>query len=308
MRSLTAATAVAALIAVGLVGCAGAPGPECPRPAQDPTLATLVTAEGEQGSAPEVSVATPLRAQAPRFADLIDGSGPAVVEPDQLFVTGLTLVDGESGEVLTQNGYDASFGSVGTTTEAVSVFPGIEEALQCAREGSRIAVLLPPDGLTPLAAAGLGIDPDASVLAVADIRKVYLPAADGAPVFHDAHGLPSVVRGPSGQPGIIVPDAAAPTEVVVQVLLEGREEVVQDGDGVRVHYTAVSWEGRDVRATSWGGPAVSVTAGPGDPVAAALVGARVGSQILVVLPEASSPSGSALVYVVDVLGVDGAPR
>lgn len=308
MRSLTAATAVAALIAVGLVGCSAAPGSVCPRPAQDPALAALVTAEGEQGAAPEVSVATPLRAQSPRFADLVEGSGPAIVEPDQLSVTGLTLVNGETGEVITQNGYDASFGSVGTTTEAVSVFPGIEEALQCAREGSRVAVLLPPDGLAPLAAAGLGVDADASVLAVADIRKVYLPAADGTPVFHDAHGLPSVVRAPSGQPGIIIPDAAAPSEVVVQLLLDGRGAVIREGDGVRVHYTAVSWDGREVLASSWGAPGVSMAAGPGDPVAAALVGARVGSQILVVLPEASSPSGGALVYVIDVLGVEGAPR
>ncbi len=308
MRSLTATAAVAALIAVGLVGCSSTSDPACPRPAQDAALASLVTAEDVHGAAPEVSIATPLRAQTPRFADLVEGSGPAIVDPNQLFVTGLTLVDGETGKTLAHNGYDAQFGAVGTTTEAVSVFPGIEQALQCAREGSRIAVLLPPDGLTPLAAAGLGIDPGASVVAVADIRKVYLPAADGTPVFHDAHGLPTVVRAPSGQPGIIIPDAAAPSDVVTQVLLEGDGEIIRDGDGVRVQYTAVSWDGRDVRASSWGGPGVSVTAGAGDPVAAALVGAHVGSQVLVVLPEASSPSGGALVYVVDILGVDGAPR
>lgn len=308
MRSLTAATAVAALIIVGLTGCSGASGPPCARPVQDSGLATLVTAEGAQGSAPEVSIATPLRAQSPRFVDLVEGTGPAIIDPNQLFVTGLTVVDGETGQVLAQEGYDARLGAVGTTTEAVSVFPGIEEALQCAREGSRVAVLLPPDGLTPLAAAGLGIEPDTSVVAVADIRKVYLPAADGTPVFHDAHGLPTVVRAPSGQPGIIIPDAAAPADVVTQVLLDGNGDVVRDGDGVRVQYTAVSWDGRDVAASSWGGPGVSLTAGSGDPVAAALVGAHVGSQVLVVLPETSSPSGGALVYVVDILGVDGAPR
>jgi len=154
-------------------------------------------------------------------------------------------------------------------------------------------------------------------VAVVDVRKVYLPKADGADQFNVGQGLPSVVRGPDGRPGIIVPDAAPPSELVVQTLKKGDGPTVTGDAPVRVHYTGVTWDDRAVFETTWDAEPQSVdleTMIPG--FAEALDGQTVGSQVLVVIPpdqgygdqaQGPVPADSTLVFVVDILGIDQAP-
>ncbi|MCB1280637.1 MAG: FKBP-type peptidyl-prolyl cis-trans isomerase, partial [Salinibacterium sp.] len=91
------------------------------------------------------------------------------------------------------------------------------------------------------------------------------------------------------------------------------------GDKVVVKYTALLWSDSSVFDSTWTkGQAKIVTLTPSDTVTKGfvkgLVGQAVGSQVLIVAPpsdgygsagSAGVPAGSTLIYVVDILGVDG---
>ncbi len=180
-----------------------------------------------------------------------------------------------------------------------------------------MVVALPPGEVEAQNAANLGLKEDDSAVAVVDVRKVYLPKAEGANQYNDALGMPTVVRAPDGRPGIIVPAATPPSDLVVQTLKKGDGPAVAAGDTVRVHYTGVTWDGREVFDTTWDSEPRSLALGsivPG--LAEALEGATVGSQLLVVIPpelgygdqqQGGIAANSTLVFVVDILGIDAAP-
>jgi peptidylprolyl isomerase len=158
---------------------------------------------------------------------------------------------------------------------------------------------------------------DDSVVAVLDIRKVFLAKAEGAEQFNVDRGVPSVVRAPDGRPGIIVPDAEPPAEVVVQTLIKGTGPEVTGDEAVRVHETGLTWADREIFETTWDDGPKSIDLSTMLPAYAdALIGQPVGSQVLIVIPpdqgygaegQGPAPADSTLVFVVDILGVDQVP-
>ncbi|MDQ1128463.1 FKBP-type peptidyl-prolyl cis-trans isomerase [Microbacterium sp. SORGH_AS_0888] len=305
MRKLPAVLAVTALAVVSLAGCSAGAAQTCARPAGDSTLSSLVSVSGDTGAAPQVSVSTPFHASGTSVYDQTTGDGTEVVSDSQAVVLGMTVVDGATGKTLLQFGYD-DLTDVQTVSTWLEAAPGLESALMCASAGSRVIVGLDQSGLTTKAADTLGITKGGSAVFVVDLRKVYLAAADGALQFNDARGLPTVVRAATGQPGIIIPDAPAPTEPVVQVLKKGSGAVPTSTDTIRVNYTTVSWDKRDVTNTSWGSAPVPVPLSGTDQITKALASEPVGSQVMVVVPAGtSSASSGAQVIVFDILGIDG---
>jgi peptidylprolyl isomerase len=276
-----------------------------------------ITVTGATDEAPEVELYTPFRVTSPAFEDLVVGEGTPISSDSQLVVLDVSLTSGESGENLVETAYDGDLSTASTVARWKEVLPGIEDALECATEGSRIVVALPPGGIEESTTAGLEMAEDESAVAVVDIRKVYLPKADGADQFNVGNGLPSVVRGPDGRPGIIVPDAAPPSDLVVQTLKKGDGAVVTGDAPVRVHYTGLTWDDRTIFETTWDAEPRSIdleTMLPG--FAEALEGQTVGSQVLIVIPpdqaygdqaQGPIPADSTLVFVVDILGIDQAP-
>jgi FKBP-type peptidyl-prolyl cis-trans isomerase len=87
---------------------------------------------------------------------------------------------------------------------------------------------------------------------------------------------------------------------------------------VRVHYTGVTWDEREVFDSSWDSEPASMTLDSVVPgFAAALEGQTVGSQVLVVIPpeqgygdqaQGAIPANSTLVFVIDILGLDEPPQ
>ena len=227
----------------------------------------------------------------------------------------ISITSGETGENLVETNYDGDLSRVSPVARWMEVVPGLQDVLHCATEGSRIVVALPPGGIEAATASSLGLGEDDSAVAVIDIRKVYLPKADGAIQFNVGSGLPTVVRAPDGRPGIIVPDAEPPDRTGRPDLIKGDGEEVTGDDPVRVHYTGLTWDGQHgVRHD------VGRRAGVDRPrrrccpgFAEALTGQTVGSQVLVVIPpdqgygdqaQGQIPADSTLVFVVDILGID----
>lgn len=310
MLRIPAALAVVGLTALALAGCSAASAPaSCDRQTSSASALDLIGASGAPGS-PAADLAAPVNVEKTVFADTTVGDGPAVTSDTQDVQFAVTLANGETGQTLLTSGTQVLPVSAWTTD-----YDGFAKMLSCATEGSRIVGAIPTSDLSEAAAANFGLAEGESLVAIMDLQKVYLAAADGAPQYNDRRGMPTVVLAPDGRPGVIVPDADAPTELVVQVLKRGDGAAVADSDSIRVQYTGLTWADREVFDSTWEkGASASVTLDgvvPG--FAQALKGQTVGSQILVVIPpdlgygadgSGAIPGDATLVFVIDILGID----
>lgn len=234
-----------------------------------------------------------------------EGSGPNFTG-NSLVVVEYAVYSSSTGTVLGSSQFNG-------TDPAAQVFDATNSKLYCdalsgVKEGS----------LVIFATAPTEDDPEGSLFVI-DLKKVYLPHANGDVQSPEA-GLPAVVRAPkTGQPGLIQPNFSAPTEFRKAVLIQGKGETVKAGDSVTVHYTGWIW-GSTFEApfdSSWnnGTPATFnvSTSGLISGFVKALEGATVGSQIIASLPPADGygpegngtiPGNSTLVFVIDVLGIN----
>lgn len=251
-----------------------------------------VKASGDIGS-PRVSLAAPMPTSKVVYDDLIVGDGPAVLGEQQNAVGVMTLLNGATGQMI-------DTGAGVWSPETLSAQFGAGAALHCATEGSRVAFAIPAKDLPEGMAAQAGLTAGDSIVGTIDVQEVLLTKAQGRDVFNDAQGIPSVVRAPSGQPGVIIPDGAAPKKFIAETLIAG--EGAKVGKGLAMfNYTAVKWSSRAVTGSSWETGVVFDTSTLPPQVMAQVAKATVGTQLLVVDPEKTG--GGAIVYVVDVLGI-----
>lgn len=317
--------ATLSLSALALTGCAvqasstSFAGEACDRGVNDTQLAELVTVSGDAGAAPEVTLASPLRFTELAYTELAAGDGTALTQPTQLAVVEISLYDGETGALVITTPYDGDLTRLSNIQGWAGQIPGLGQAMECAQPGARIIAGLSPDDVGTAAQQGLGISEESSVVAIIDVLKTYHPRAEGTLQYNDLQNLPTVVRGQTGQPGITVPNKTAPTELVTEVLIKGDGEPLAAGQSFRAHYTGVLWADNEIFDSSWeGGVPTQFSLDslvPG--VAQALEGQTVGSQVLVVVPpelgygdtaQGTIPANSTLVFVFDILGIDGSPE
>jgi len=284
--------------------------------------AGYVTATGAFGSPPRVDFPTPLATDAAQQA-VIDAGEGEVIGAAQIVDFQVSLFNGSDGELITQSDYDDSEAPLRRT--AGSDTDLLAEAVQCARVGSRIAVT---GSIEDVFGAGaldpsLGLADGDAIVMVLDVQAAYLGRATGFAQL-GASGIPAVVTTPDGVPGITIPDEAPTTELRAHTLLLGQGVEITEGDRVVLHYTGLLWNTKTVFDSSWerGAPATfTITSFENDPngivpgLADGLVGKNVGSQVIVIIPPefgyptgqapASIPDGATLVFVVDILGIEG---
>ncbi|GGM50183.1 FKBP-type peptidyl-prolyl cis-trans isomerase [Microbacterium saperdae] len=305
MRKTSAVLATLSLAVLALTGCTAAPsfdGAGCDRAAGGDGIQDAVTVTGDFGEAPKVTVFSPLSIKEPAYADLTVGDGRAIENGSQVVSLELSLYSGNTGKKVFATSYDESQRGLSTTDSWSEQSPGLGEVLQCATAGSRIVAGLTPDAFGAKSLSGIGLEDDDNVVFVIDVVDVFPSKAEGTLQFNDAAGMPTVVRAPDGTPGVIIPDtAAAPAETAVQTLIKGDGPALTADQTPVVNVTAVNWDDKSIVTTTWGTtPRLDLgTAVP--EVGKALVGATVGSQLLVVVPGVDQ--ASAIVYVVDLLGV-----
>ncbi|GAA1755610.1 FKBP-type peptidyl-prolyl cis-trans isomerase [Agromyces humatus] len=313
MRSSLALIATAGAVVIALTGCtAPAPAPESsPGDSSD-----AVVVSGDFGEAPRVEFPTPLSPSETQCTEIIAGEGD-VLEEGQMSLIGLAVYNGASGEELQVTGFGDD--EPVPVTVSTSTLPGLMKGLTCAREGSRVAVVVPEaDGFGPDGNPSLGVQPGDSLVFVIDVERAFPSRATGS-VRLTRDGFPAVVLAPDGRPGITVPKADPFENTEVEVLKAGPGPVVESGDQVVVQYTGVTWADNEVFDSTWanGSPTiVTVADGEGSQVipgfAQAVIGQQVGSQVGVVIPpvdgygdqaSGSIPANSTLFFVIDILGV-----
>lgn len=302
MRKTSAVLATLSLAVLALTGCTAAPtfaGAACDRSGSS-SVADSVTVEGELGETPDVTVFTPVKSSSTSFSDAVVGDGEALTTSVQPLVLDITFYGGDSGDKLYESEYNGDLSRVHNIAYWAQRSPGLESVLECATGGTRTVAVLTPEDFGETNVEAFGLADGENVVAVIDVLDVHLAKAEGASRFNDARGLPTVVRAPDGTPGIIVPDSAAPTSTVTQTLIEGDGAEVEKDSVVVTNIMAVGWDDKTVVSSTWGAePNIGIAA-------AELVGATVGSQLLVVAPGAEGASATAIV--VDILGTVPVPE
>ncbi|MFE4698713.1 FKBP-type peptidyl-prolyl cis-trans isomerase [Streptomyces sp. NPDC056738] len=178
-----------------------------------------------------------------------------------------------------------------------ATLPALDRAVQGQRAGSRVLVVAPPAaayGTT--GSAQLHVTGKDTIVFAVDILNVIGAHATVPGEQHSvSDALPEVhMNKGDGTAALSVPDQAAPKGLVVKRLVDGTGLVVKAGQTLVLQHSTAAWEaarGKDeadlfLSSRADGGP-LPVVIGRGNVIAGwdrALVGQRVGSRILVVIP------------------------
>jgi peptidylprolyl isomerase len=274
--------------------------------------AIKVTGSGK----PTLEIPTPFAVEKTSKRVLTAGTGKAVATGQRVTIdyVGVNGTDGKQ--------FDTSFGKPDPVTFIVgdkNLIKGMNDGLSGVSVGSRVLLAIPAvDGYGSNGAPDAGIGPTDTLLFVVDVKSATTPLdrATGTAVAPKA-GQPTVaLDSASGKPTITVPKSAAPTSLVVQPLIKGEGATVAKGQNITVHYTGVIWASGKEFDSSWtnGAPA-SFAIGTGNVIPGwdkGLVGQKVGSQVLLVIPPADGYGATGapqagigatdtLVFVVDIL-------
>jgi peptidylprolyl isomerase len=198
---------------------------------------------------------------------------------------------------------------------------GLDRALVGVPIGSRVLVLLPPSAGFGNVSTSLptGVTKSDTAVLVFDVRAAYAGNAGptGTAVASGGGNLPTVSGALTSKPVIAIPKTAAPTALSATALIEGSGATTAGGDEIVVQYVGQIWASGKEFDSSWSrGMPSGFTVGVGGLIPGwdkALVGVKVGSRLLLVVPpadgygaagqSAAGISGTdTLVFVVDILG------
>ncbi len=275
-----------------------------------------ITATGAFDSAPTVKFPTPTAATATQKTVLIQGSGTKIKKGTRVELA-LSGFDAKTGKAL-KAGASVGYGAGAALELAVDptqYLPGVMQALYCAQAGSRIAIVVPAKyafGAAGSTTAGVGKGD--SVVYVIDVVALTPLKATGTSKSLPS-GFPTVTLASDGKPTVKIPSATPPTKLKLAQTIAGTGETVKSTDQVTVQYQGTLWRTGKVFDQTWGsttGPAsftlTSVVTGFKD----AIVGQKVGSQVVVIVPPAEGygTAGSSdgtikgtdtMVFVIDIL-------
>lgn len=307
--------ATAAVVALGLTlaACSGdaetepsaspsasesAPAGDIAPSAEDIAALEGVVVEGDAGAEPTITLpSTPFTVSAPVARVVDEGSGEEIAEGDLIELHSVWF-NGSDG-AKTASSWEA--GAPERLGASRTLVAQLADIVIGGKVGTRF-VFASPGG------------EEGASLAVGEIVARTDGRAKGTAV-EPKEGLPTVTLSESGEPSIEAVGGDAPTELVVQPLIEGEGPEVQAGQTVTVQYSGWLWTDGTLFDSSWknGAPFDVTDVGQGQVIAGwneGLVGQKVGSQVMLVIPpdkgygdqEAGAiPPNSTLVFVVDVL-------
>jgi FKBP-type peptidyl-prolyl cis-trans isomerase len=302
--------ALASVSALLLAGCAAGSEPEASEtpsaaacldvPSGDVSDSIEVT--GDFGQAPEATFETPLEAEELERTVAIEGDGDETVAGDNVNAI-VSAFSGTTGERVFSQPAELTAGDE-------TLYAGFLAGIDCVAVGSRTVTIAPASTL--YGAEGneqIGIAPDETVVIVMDVQEVVVPEPLPTP-SEWTENVPEVQFNGEEPPTVTIPDTEPSTELEVAVLEEGDGAEVAEGDTVTLQYQGLNWATKEIFDQSYGrGPATFGTADVIPGFGAALVGQKVGTQLIVTIPpalgygEAESENGlggQTLVFVVEI--------
>jgi FKBP-type peptidyl-prolyl cis-trans isomerase len=278
---------------------------------------TAIGVSGAFGAKPTVTIPKVNPPATLQVKHLIKGHGTRVAKGD-LAVADLTAYTWEGKA--TKKVSELSTGKPEPLTVG-STITGLDKSLEGSRVGSRLLVTIPPkDGFGSKGDSSLGVTAKDTLLLVVDVLGSYTKTATahGTQEAVKGTGLPTIGTSSAGTaPAVHIPQTTPSSKLQVQTLIQGTGSVVKKGQLLIAQYEGVIWRTGKVFDSTWkNGTPAGFEIGEGQVVKGwddGLVGKRVGSQVLLVVPPADGygKSGSAsagikgtdtLVFVVDILG------
>ena len=304
------------LLLAGLVltGCGGSAGHSSSSSSANPK----VTVTGTFGVEPKVTIPSQKAGSKLQVEKVIPGSGAVVPSTDALLGNYIAYIWSGTTHKLAQSTFDtvpALFGS--------HLLPGLTAALKGARVGERVLAVLPPKyGYGTQGNTSGGVAPNDTLVFVIDVIKAFAAkaAVTGTTVSSGGHGLPTVTS--ANPPQITIPkNGQAPSSLVSKTLIEGSGPAVTSGQQLIVQYVGMNWRTGKIFDSSEAdgdpyGFVLGLPASQGGVIpgwTAGLVGKKVGSRVLLVIPpkegygaQGNSQAGikgtDTLVFVIDILG------
>jgi len=324
--AIMTAVAAAALVASVLAGCApSGRGPGNQPAGCTPTLpsgdaSSIVKAGGAIGKNPKATFPTPIVAKSDEVTVLKAGHGMVASTGSQVDLD-VTVYDAKTGKSVAATSYDGALrvaaGKGVPQQDGTLGRSSLASALVCAQAGSRLALV------TTEKRINAGLTGAGTVVAVIDVVHVYLGKANGLNQLPQ-DGMPTVITAVDGQPGIVLQELDKPTTARSAVIKAGGGPVVEKGQKAVLLFTGWTWPSANgdkpvvISALDTWSSGVArtlpVAKSSGLPAKAvdALVGQKVGSQVLVVLPPkdgfgSNPPQGvtakDTVILVFDILGV-----
>jgi peptidylprolyl isomerase len=305
-----AVAAIAAALVLGLAGCgtnstSASPSVSVGSAADVAVLNSIAWATDASG-VPTLTFTAPLSITAGASRLIKDGSGAEIKSGDAVTFK-YVVTSGTDGSVLYST-YDAAGTPEALVLEEASLDPVVYAAFVVRKVGAQFiygSLQTDPSGATT------DMVPIFMAITVASVTTP-LARAEGTAVAPVA-GLPVVTLAANGAPSVAVPTTDPPTDLVSQTLIQGAGAPVTEGQQFVVHYSGWLWDGTGFDSSWDKGAPVMVTLSTDsliDGWVQGLVGATVGSQVLLVIPPSlgygdtasgAIPAGSTLVFVIDIL-------
>ena len=269
--------------------------------AADKAALAAVTVAGNPGSKPTVTLPSkPFAVTAGVARTLDQGTGAAVAKGD-LVTLQILEVSGFDGSQLNSTWDGAPLVAVASEGRLNQL---VLDTLLTSHVGARLVVA------DTESSSGL---PLTAVDVVDVIAAEPLPARASGTAVPPSAALPTVTLDSNGKPSLAVSRTTAPTSLVVQPLIEGTGAAVASGQSIAVHYSGWLWDGTQFGSTWNEGAPIVAKIGLNQMIKGwdqGLVGQKVGSQVLLVVPpdlaygseaQGAIPANSTLVFVVDIL-------
>lgn len=277
--------------------------------------ATITKVTPANNFAPRISFPTPLHPQSTEVRVFSPGHGKVVSRGHivELAIAGYNGVTGKSLYHPTGFSGDASDNLVLINPASKQLARGLQIALSCVRNGEKFAAVVPASELMNKdGQPGFGLSRGQSAVFYFEVKNAFADRATGDDQLPN-NAFPTVTLAPNGQPGIAALDIGKLNKARYSVLKLGKGKKLGLNNTAVVQYTMFNGATGQVSSTTWGTDTVAlwqVNAYPG--IVDALSGARVGSQLIVLLPktQAAQVEGTAAasgdpvpaVIVIDVLG------
>jgi FKBP-type peptidyl-prolyl cis-trans isomerase len=253
------------------------------------TASDSVKVSGKIGSKPTVKFTKGITAKATQRTVITAGKG-TVASTGSTATVELTAYNGTTGKLIDSEGYTKASTPIQLPVDKSTVIPGLYKALHCAPAGSRVVTVVPPaDAFGSAGSTDLGVKAKDNVVFVLDVAKVTLPV--NAKVLDKPSSVfPKVTFDAKGVPTVAKPTGAAPKKLQIAYLKKGTGATVKSGDTVSVNYSGSVWSTGTVFQSTWSStgssPASFVTSQVVTGFSKALVGQKVGSEVIVIIPPA----------------------